>query len=101
MCGIKLQVCFVCLICQSQLLYPVQQECTNIFSSGGGQSLANISGIPFLGCVPIDPRVGQSAEKEQSFVATIPDSPVTAVFKDMVKILTGPTDGAGGGTAES
>jgi hypothetical protein len=60
-----------------------------------------MAGIPFLGCVPIDPRVGQSTEKEQSCVATIPDSPVAVVFKDMVKILTKPRAGAGDDTVES
>ncbi|KDR08947.1 cytosolic Fe-S cluster assembly factor NUBP2 homolog [Zootermopsis nevadensis] len=85
----------------SGFVCPTCSECTNIFSSGGGQSLANIADIPFLGCVPIDPRVGQSVEKEQSCVAKIPDSPVTAVFKDMVKILTKPIAGAEDGTAET
>lgn len=80
-------VCFLC---------SVQQECTNIFSSGGGQSLADLAGIPFLGCVPIDPRVGLSTKEGQSCVATLPHSAVSTVFQDIVKILTKPRVDAGG-----
>ncbi|KAJ1564855.1 hypothetical protein HK405_013783, partial [Cladochytrium tenue] len=32
-------------------------ECTNIFSKGGGEALARDQGVPFLGCVPIDPSL--------------------------------------------
>jgi hypothetical protein len=78
------------------LLISFQQECTNIFSSGGGQSLADIAGIPFLGRVPIDPQVALSAEKGENCAATIMDSPVSAVFQDIVKILTKSGTGAGG-----
>jgi hypothetical protein len=49
-----------------------------------------MAGVPFLGRVPIDPRVALSAEKGQNCVATIPDSPISAVFQDIVKILTKP-----------
>jgi hypothetical protein len=80
------------------LLITFQQECTNIFSSGGGQSLADIAGIPFLGRVPIDPQVALSAEKGQNCVASILDSPISAVFQDIVKILTESAAGAGGDT---
>lgn len=27
----------------------VFQECTNVFSSGGGEELARLAGVPFLG----------------------------------------------------
>lgn len=85
----------------SGFVCPTCSECTNIFSSGGGQSLANIAGVPFLGRVPIDPRVALNAEKGHNCVAAIPDSPISAVFQDIVKILTKPRVGAGNDTASS
>jgi hypothetical protein len=89
-------------MCHIVLLCFIQQECTNIFSSGGGQSLANIAGIPFLGRVPVDPRVTLSTEKGQNGVETLLDSPISAVFQDIVKILIKCSTGAGGeGTALS
>lgn len=35
---------------------PNCAECTNIFSSGGGQVMAQEFNVPFLGAVPIDPQ---------------------------------------------
>lgn len=89
------------LKCCNFLSCFIQQECTNIFSSGGGESLANIAGVPFLGRVPTDPQVALSTEKGQNCVAAIPDSPISAVFQDIVKILTKPSVGARDDTASS
>ena len=60
------------------------QESTNIFSSGGGQSLASITSVPFLGSLPIDPSLGECGEKGKSCIATNPNSPAAKVFKDLV-----------------
>jgi hypothetical protein len=84
-----------------EVLCFVQQECTNIFSSGGGQSLANMAGIPFLGRVPIDPQVAVSREKGHNSLRTPPDSPLSAVFQDIVQIITKPKTGTGDETAVS
>lgn len=81
------------------LLCFVEQECTNIFSSGGGQSLADMAGIPFLGRVPIDPQVAGCGEKGQNSLRTPPDSPLSVVFQDIVKIITKLKVGSGDETA--
>ena len=88
-------------ITRAVLLCFVQQECTNIFTSGGGQSLANMAGIPFLGCVPIDPQVAVSGEKGQNSLKPPPDSTLSAVFQDIVKTITKPRVGTGEETAVS
>lgn len=41
----------------SGFVCPACSECTNIFSSGGGEALANHANIPFLGRLPIDPKL--------------------------------------------
>ncbi|KAL1488889.1 hypothetical protein ABEB36_014681 [Hypothenemus hampei] len=43
----------------SGFVCPHCTECTNVFSKGGGESLASLAHIPFLGSLPIDPRVGE------------------------------------------
>ena len=83
------------------LLWFVLQECTNIFSSGGGQALASMAGIPFLGCVPIDPQVTISGEKGQNSLRLPPDSPLFALFQDIVKTITKPRVGTGDETVVS
>lgn len=61
---------------------PHCSDCTNIFSKGGGESLAEISKIPLLGTLPIDPKVGQLLGK--SCVKEFPDSPAAKVFNSIV-----------------
>jgi Mrp family chromosome partitioning ATPase len=85
----------------SGFVCPTCSECTNIFSSGGGQSLASMAGIPFLGCVPIDPQVAVSGEKGQNSLRPPPDSPLFAVFQDIVKTITKPRVGTGDETVVS
>lgn len=42
---------------------PCCNEITNIFSTGGGESLCNLMSVPFMGRIPIDPEICDSAEK--------------------------------------
>jgi len=59
----KLQIPLLGLIeNMSGFVCPHCEECTNIFSTGGGQALANLSNIPFIGKIPIDPTIGLSME---------------------------------------
>ena len=47
---------------------PHCNECTNIFSSGGGAALAQHAGLPFLGSVPIEPKLAAAAEMGENFL---------------------------------
>ncbi len=42
---------------------PHCSECTDVFSSGGGRTLAEHAKVPFLGAVPIDPALAEAADK--------------------------------------
>ncbi|XP_053607738.1 cytosolic Fe-S cluster assembly factor Nubp2 homolog [Plodia interpunctella] len=66
---------------------PSCTECTNIFSSGGGKSLADITKIQFLGSIPIDPRVGKLAGQGLAAVKELPESETSKVFNGMVEML--------------
>ena len=52
----------------SGYICPHCADCTNIFSSGGGEAMAREFNIPFLGRAPIDPRFVLMIE-EQLYVA--------------------------------
>lgn len=67
---------------------PTCAECTNIFSSGGGEALATRAGIPLLGTLPIDPRICDMSRVCRSVVSGLPDSTVSKVFKVIVDKLT-------------
>ncbi len=46
----------------------------DIFGSGGGQELAKAAGTPFLGGIPIDPRIRIGGDKGIPIVYDMPDS---------------------------
>lgn len=45
---------------------PYCSECTNIFSSGGGSTLAELLNLKFLGKVPIDPEFNEMLENQNN-----------------------------------
>jgi ATP-binding protein involved in chromosome partitioning len=51
-----------------------------IFGHGGGKKLAESSGVPFLGEVPIDPRVAASGDAGEPIVRRHPDAPVSKAY---------------------
>jgi Mrp family chromosome partitioning ATPase len=68
---------FVCPSCktESQIFKP---------STGGGRRLAEETGIVFLGAVPLDPRIGKSADYGVNFLDEYPDSPATVAYLDII-----------------
>jgi ATP-binding protein involved in chromosome partitioning len=52
----------------------------DIFGKGGGEQTARRYGVPFLGAIPIDPRVVQSGDGGRPVVAAHPDSPAAEAF---------------------
>ena len=51
-----------------------------IFKHGGGKTTADALGVPFLGEVPIDPRVALAGDAGKPIVASEPDSVVSKAF---------------------
>jgi Mrp family chromosome partitioning ATPase len=51
----------------SGLKCPHCQETINIFSSGGGQRMAEEVDVPFLGSIPIDPQICSAGDSGQTF----------------------------------
>jgi len=49
----------------SGFVCPHCAECSNIFSTGGGEAMAHEFGVPFLGRAPIDPKFVLAIEKNQ------------------------------------
>jgi ATP-binding protein involved in chromosome partitioning len=48
----------------------------DVFGEGGGEKLASESGVPFIGSIPLDPRVRIGSDRGKPVVVTDPDSPV-------------------------
>lgn len=60
---------------------------TQIFkpTTGGARRLAADTGIPFLGAVPLDPRIGMACDYGESFFDAYPDSPACEALRGVVK----------------
>lgn len=69
---------FVCPSCthKTQIFKP---------TTGGARRLADDTGIPFLGAVPLDPRIGMACDYGESFFDTYPDSPACEALRGVVK----------------
>jgi Mrp family chromosome partitioning ATPase len=54
-------------------------------TTGGGRQLCADMGIPFLGAVPLDPRIGMSCDYGESFMESYPESPACVALRGVVR----------------
>jgi ATP-binding protein involved in chromosome partitioning len=59
----------------------------DLFRSGGGRKLAAESGVPFLGELPIDPRVAECGDTGEPIVCKYPDSPVAKAYLQLAQVV--------------
>jgi ATP-binding protein involved in chromosome partitioning len=64
-------------------------ETTDIFGAGGGRELAAKYEVPFLGAIPLDPRIRLGGGDGQPLMAAAPDSAVGTVFRDVATHIAG------------
>ena len=67
----------------SGLSCPYCGKNIDIFKSGGGEKAAKELNIPFLGKVPFDPRIVESADNGQTFIELYPDSEATKCIENI------------------
>ncbi len=71
----------------SGLLCPRCGEQIDLFKKGGGWALAKQLGIPFLGSIPIDPRIVTSGDSGLPFVDAEESTPASEAFASMVRSI--------------
>lgn len=54
-------------------------------TTGGAKTLAKEMDVPFLGSVPLDPRIGMACDYGESFFDAYPDSPACAALQRVVE----------------
>jgi len=71
----------------SGFVCPSCKHTAEIFrpTTGGGRRLAKETGIPFLGAVPLDSRIGMACDYGESFFDNFPDSPTCLALKEVVR----------------
>ncbi|XP_064406498.1 cytosolic Fe-S cluster assembly factor nubp1-like isoform X2 [Halichondria panicea] len=69
---------FVCPKCkhESQIFPP---------TTGGAIKMAADMGVPFLGKLPLDPRIGWCCDRGKSFLSEVPDSPAATAYQEIIQ----------------
>ena len=67
---------FVCPECGAE---------THIFKTGGGEKVSQEYSVPFLGSIPLDPRVCEASDLGHPFIMEHPDSPASKAFMEIVE----------------
>jgi ATP-binding protein involved in chromosome partitioning len=52
----------------------------DIFGSGGGKKLAELTGVDFLGAIPIDSTIREGGDQGKPIVTSAPDSPAAKIL---------------------
>lgn len=68
----------------SGFVCPHCNETVDIFKSGGGEQVAREFDLPFLGRVPMDPKVVIAGDDGQPYLSSAEESPAVAAFTDIV-----------------
>jgi Mrp family chromosome partitioning ATPase len=63
---------------------PKCGEITQIFRSGGGKKIAEDMNVPFLGAIPMDPKVAEASDSGQAFVQHYADSATAKAMREIV-----------------
>jgi len=66
---------FVCPKCGAEI---------DVFQTGGGQKISDDLKVPFLGKIPLDPRICEDSDKGLPFIVEHPDSPAAKAFMNIV-----------------
>jgi ATP-binding protein involved in chromosome partitioning len=69
----------------SGFVCPKCGEHVDIFGEGGGKKIAEDMKVPFLGRVPIDPKICEASDKGVPFVLEHMNSPASKAFMEIVK----------------
>eukprot|EP00057_Strongylocentrotus_purpuratus_P027344 XP_011681818.1 PREDICTED: cytosolic Fe-S cluster assembly factor NUBP2 homolog [Strongylocentrotus purpuratus] len=76
----------------SGFVCPHCAECSNVFSQGGGESLAKECQVPYLGNIPLDPKLANCSESGQSFIEAFPSSPSSQAIQRIVQSVLASTN---------
>lgn len=58
---------------------------TNILKMGGGEKVSKEYSVPFLGRIPLDPRICETSDLGRPFILEHSDSPAAKAFMDIVE----------------
>jgi len=66
---------------------PKCGEITPILSSGGGRRMSEDMNVPFLGSIPIDPKIAESGDQGRALVSQYACSPTANIMREIIKSI--------------
>jgi ATP-binding protein involved in chromosome partitioning len=71
----------------SGFICPHCGQVTEILQSGGGRHLAQDMQVPFLGAIPMDPRIASAGDAGVAFVTDTPEANISQIMQKIVQPL--------------
>jgi len=71
----------------SGLICPHCSKVIDLFKKGGGEEMAKRMGVPFLGRIPLDPRIVESSDEGRPFISHHQNTEAAAAFQRIVEPL--------------
>lgn len=63
---------------------PKCGEVTSIFRSGGGKQMAEDMQVPFLGSIPIDPKIAEACDQGRAFIHHFAATPTAGIMRGII-----------------
>jgi ATP-binding protein involved in chromosome partitioning len=60
-------------------------EVTQIFPAGAGKRISRDMHVPFLGSIPMDPKIAESGDSGRAYILRYSGSPTAAIMREIVK----------------
>lgn len=76
----------------SSIICPHCGKSVNVFGEGGGEKIASEMKAPFLGSIPLDPRISTATDAGTPFIIAEPDSLAAKAFDSIVEKIEGFTE---------
>ena len=64
---------------------PQCQEVTTILQAGGGRRIAESMGVPFLGAIPMDPKIAEACDSGQAYLVKYKYSGTARIMAEIVR----------------
>lgn len=69
---------------------PVCGTITQILPSGGGKRMAEEMHVPFLGAIPMDPKIAEAGDNGQAFIHHYAATPTAEIMRNLIRPLIAP-----------
>jgi Mrp family chromosome partitioning ATPase len=60
-------------------------EVTSVFRSGAGRRIAEDMDVPYLGSIPMDPKVAEASDAGQPFIHSYAASPTAGIIQEIIR----------------